>query len=669
MRPYSLLLMLVLAAGLQTALPARAAAEPPNAELAASLKAIDRDIRLRNYEKAVKRLHPLAAQGVAQAEYRLAGLYRGGRGVQRNPKRALELYRKAAVAGLADAQYALALLLLKKPGPDHREQAHHWLQAAAEQGHRKAKRKLKQVTAAEAEPKRKPVDLAQLFSLVRGNELEQLRSLADSGVSMDQQDDQGNSLLTVALRSDRHDLAKWLVKRMSRASARSKAGEQALILAARKEYEDIVQALLALGARPNAQDEAGNTALHVATRHQNTRIMAQLLKRGADPLKRNRKGLSPLQLARNLNLQKAANLYRKQGLKLPERDRQLAAPDVRSFEKSLKNKDSIYRGWPLISIASLLGEKRILEQLLAQGADTSATDPEGNTALHRAASKGQLEIARMLLAKGAPIDVRNARGETALYLAALNKRRKMVGWLLDQGANPSLETRSKSSPLLAAIRNGDAKTAALLSTRPSSDQQIHRALRAAIEQNMEPVALKLLPRDKLASIQDKQGRSLLWLAADRGLSRLVDRLVKTHPGQLAQADKGGYSPLARAIYRGHVDIAGQLIQAQSDLTTNTREGNSLLMLAVLSGKPKMLDLLLPKGLNVNERNQHGDTALMLAASAGDQAMVERLIQAGADTQIRNRNNLTAEQIARNAGHKTVADYIRKHKRGLFKLFE
>ena len=669
MRPHSLLLLLALAAGLQTTLPALAAAEPPNAELADSLKAIDRDIRLRNYEQAVKRLQPLAAQGVAQAEYRLAGLYRSGRGVQRNPKRALELYRKAAEAGLADAQYALALLLLKKPGTDHREQARHWLQAAAEQGHRKAGRKLKQVTTTEAEPKRKPVDLEQLFSLVRGNELEQLRSLADSGVSMDQQDDRGNSLLTVALRSGRHGLANWLVKRMSRASARSKAGEQALILAARKEYEDIVQALLALGVRPDAQDEAGNTALHVATRHQNTRIMAQLLKRGADARKRNRKGLSPLQLARDLNLQKAADLYRKQGLKLPERDRQLATPDVRSFEKSLKNKDSIYRGWPLISIASLLGEKRILEQLLAQGADTGATDPEGNTALHRAASKGQLEIARMLLAKGAPIDARNARGETALYLAALNKRRGMVRWLLEQGANPSLETRSKSSPLLAAIRNGDAKTAALLSARPASDQQTHRALRAAIEQKMEPVALKLLPRDKLASIKDKQGRSLLWLAADRGLNRLVARLVKTHPGQLAQADKGGYSPLARTIYRGHVDIARQLIQAQSDLTTSTREGNSLLMLAVLSGKPQMLDLLLPKGLNVNELNQHGDTALMLAASAGDQAMVERLIQAGADTQIRNRNNLTAEQIARNAGHKAVADYIRKHKRGLFKLFE
>ncbi len=669
MRSNSLLLILALAAGLHTALPVQGAVEPPNAELAASLKAIDRAIRLRNYEQAVKSLQPLAAQGVAQAEYRLAGLYRNGRGVQRDPERALELYRKAAEAGLADAQYALALLLLKKPGPDHRKQARHWLQSAAEQGHRKADRKLQQIATREAEPKRKQMDLEQLFSLVRGNELEQLRSLADSGVSMDQQDAQGNSLLSVALRSGRHDLAKWLVQRMSRTSAHGKAGEQALILAARKEYEDIVQALLALGARPDAQDEAGNTALHVATRHQNTRIMARLLKRGADPRKRNRKGLSPLQLARDLNLQKAAKLFRKQGLKLPERNRQLATPDVRSFEKNLKNKDSIYHGWPLISIASLLGEKRILEELLSQGADPRARDPEGNTALHRAASKGQLEIARMLLAKGTPLNARNAKGETALYLAALNKHHGMVRWLLERGANTSLETRGKSYPLLAAIRNGDGKTAELLSTRPISARQIHRALIAAIEQRMERVALNLLRRDKLASIRDQQGRSLLWLASDRGLRHLTKRLIKTHPGQLLQTDKGGYTPLARAIYRGHSGVAKHLIQAHSDLKTRTREGNNLLMLAVLSGKPEVLQLVLHKGPNVNERNQHGDTALMLAASAGNQAMVERLIQAGADTQIRNHGNLTAEQTARNAGHKGVADYIRKHKRGLFKLFE
>jgi ankyrin repeat protein len=672
MRCHKLLLILALG-GLLPLSPgfAQNRVPPPDSARGNPLKPIDKAIRLREYARAARQLAPLARQGIAEAEYRLAGLYRAGRGVKRDPEKALDLYRRAAGSGLADAQYALALLLMKRPEAEAQAEARHWLQAAADQGLSRAARQLKKLgsISAPAATSDKAADLKRLFSLVRGNELAELKKLQRHGADLSRLDDQGNSPLIVALRSGHRELSQWLLNHDQHATTAGAPGERALLIAARQDYADIVDALLRRGIDPNGQDDAGNTALHVATRHQNTTIMKQLLDKGADPRKKNRKGQSPLQLAQNLGLKKSARLFKARGLALPRQDRQLAAPDIKAFEKSIKGKKSLYRGWPILNIASLLGETRILKQLLEQGADINATDPDGNSALHRAASKGQLKTARILRQNGIDLDRQNRKGETALYLAALNGHKAFVSWLLKQGADSRLATRKGSTPLLAAIRSGNPAIADLLADRPLGDKHLHQALLEAIQRRMEALSLRLLPRDRLAPLKDKQGRSLLWMAADKGLNRLAAALIRKHPADIDQADKSGYTPLARAVYRGYLNMAGQLIDSQARLDLLTRDGNSLPMLAVLSGQPKMLEKLLGYPNDINQRNAHGDTALMLAAAAGNKPMVRLLIDAGADLQMRNKSNLTAEQLARQAGHDQVADLIRQNKGGLFRIFE
>jgi len=667
-------LLLILALGGCLSLSSGLAQEPassPGSRQDERLKTIDRAIRLREYEQAARQLAPLVQQGIAEAEYRLAGLYRAGRGVKRDPGKARDLYRRAAEAGLADAQYALALLLMKRPEAEARAEARHWLQAAADQGLSRAARQLKKLgsASASAPSNGRATDLKRLFSLVRGNELAELKTLQRHGADLSLLDDQGNSPLIVALRSGHRKLAQWLLDHDRRATAPGALGERALLTATRQDYADIVEALLRRGIDPNGQDESGNTALHIATRHQNTRIMKRLLDKGANPRKKNRKGQTPLQLAQDLGLKKSARLFKAQGLTLPRQNRQLATPDIKAFEKSIRGKQSLYRGWPILNIASLLGETRILKQLLEQGADINATDPDGYTALHRAASKGQLKSARILHRNGIDIDRQNRKGETALYLAALNGHESFVSWLLEQGADSRLATRKGSTPLLAAIRSGNPAIAERLADKPLADKHRHQALVEAIQRRQEALALRLLPHDRLAPLKDKQGRSLLWMAADKGLNRLAAALIRKYPGDIDLADKSGYTPLARAVYRGYLNMAGQLIDRKARFDLVTRDGNSLPMLAVLSGKPKMLKKMLALPHNINQRNAHGDTALMLAAAAGNRQMVELLIAAGADLQMRNKNDLTAEQLARQAGHDQVADLIRQNKRGLFRIFE
>jgi len=79
----------------------------------------------------------------APEAYRLAQRYRLGVGLERNPEKAIELFRREAEQGFANAQYRLGKAYRDGVGvdPDPAEAAR-WFRAAAEQGYGKAQRAL-----------------------------------------------------------------------------------------------------------------------------------------------------------------------------------------------------------------------------------------------------------------------------------------------------------------------------------------------------------------------------------------------------------------------------------------------------------------------------------------------------------------------------------------------
>lgn len=74
-----------------------------------------------------------------RASYLLAELYREGRGVERNPLRAIQWYSRAADAGLVEAQLALGMLFAYDTElARNYNEAFLWFRRAAEQGHAEA---------------------------------------------------------------------------------------------------------------------------------------------------------------------------------------------------------------------------------------------------------------------------------------------------------------------------------------------------------------------------------------------------------------------------------------------------------------------------------------------------------------------------------------------------
>jgi uncharacterized protein len=108
------------------------------------------------------------------------------------------------------------------------------------------------------------------------------------------------------------------------------------------------------------------------------------------------------------------------------------------------------------------GMRRLVQSLLAAGADPQARTRNGETALHLAALHPEPQFADLLLAAKADPRAQNADGESPLHWAALSGHIVVVQRLLAGGADARLKTGEGSSARDYARREGHAEIARLL---------------------------------------------------------------------------------------------------------------------------------------------------------------------------------------------------------------
>ena len=71
----------------------------------------------------------------------------------------------------------------------------------------------------------------------------------------------------------------------------------------------------------------------------------------------------------------------------------------------------------------MIGNSKISEYLLDNGAEINAIDKENNTPLHEAARKGRLNVVQVLLKHGADATVKGYNGETPAEKASTDEIR------------------------------------------------------------------------------------------------------------------------------------------------------------------------------------------------------------------------------------------------------
>uniref|UniRef100_A0A8C5JNE4 SH3 and multiple ankyrin repeat domains 3 n=1 Tax=Junco hyemalis TaxID=40217 RepID=A0A8C5JNE4_JUNHY len=177
-------------------------------------------------------------------------------------------------------------------------------------------------------------------------------------------------------------------------------GECPLTAAAQLELSaEMIKALRNGGAHLDFRTREGMTALHKAVRCRNHAALLTLLDLGASPDYKDSRGLTPLYHSA------------------------MVGGDPYCCELLLHDYARLgcvdENGWQEIHQACRYGHVQHLEHLLFYGADMTAQNASGNTALHICALYNQESCARVLLFRGASKEIRNYNSQTAFQVSRI----------------------------------------------------------------------------------------------------------------------------------------------------------------------------------------------------------------------------------------------------------
>jgi len=237
--------------------------------------------------------------------------------------------------------------------------------------------------------------------------------LLDSGAAIDARDRAGNTAFLLASRKGHTELVDILAGAKADIYSANLNGSNALLMAVNSNRRKTVKSLLALGLDPNTGNKHGHTPLIGAVYNGNQRLVTMLLEAGANPDVIDSTGKGAIIYAAGKGFHKLVNLLLKNSsldVNKVYGNELTALMWAAGYSNDVPEKDGL----------------ETINSLLAKGADTTAIDNRGKTALHIASARGHSKAVQVLLEHGAVAGHADREGKTAADLASSAEIRLLI---------------------------------------------------------------------------------------------------------------------------------------------------------------------------------------------------------------------------------------------------
>ncbi|MGN6789310.1 MAG: ankyrin repeat domain-containing protein, partial [Rhodanobacteraceae bacterium] len=239
------------------------------------------------------------------------------------------------------------------------------------------------------------------------------------------------------------------------------------------------------------------------------------------------------------------------------------------------------------------GRPETVTTLIANGADPSLADADGNTPLHHAALCAEAAVAAILVDAQAPLEARNRNQATPLAVAAGSANWPLLRFLVEHGAQADA-----AMPAAAGIADDDPEGVQILLKHKAHVDAVDAlgasALVHAARENHVEIARVLLDAGADAALTDRYGTTPLMEAARAGATGVVILLAEKHPDVHA-ADQHGRTALTLACQspRANADCLRALLALGADPQRKGGDGRSAIDQASAAGRWDLVALMDP----------------------------------------------------------------------------